>query len=373
MHLAFSNLAIGDHDCQGAPSEFGVIRNNGFMNSRVTLAHVAERAGVSLTAASLILNGRENTRLSEDTRRRVLEAAESMKYRPNLMARGLRMEKSATLGFVSDRVASTRYAGPMIRGALRAAREHDHTLFVTETEGDPEEQERVIEALLDRQVDALVLATVTGRITLPERQLPVPLVVLNGSPGPGEYLSVMPDEVAGARKAAQHLIGLGHRRVHILGTSDPRYWTLNVRRRIESLRAEFAQAGVEVVEVALDRPTWNIETGIDTATRAVREHGPVAAVVALNDALAAGAYEGLRQAGLRIPDDVSVVSFDDDDIVGFLRPTLTTVALPFELMGRRAVELALNASAVPAGEYFADMRLMHRHSTRRASESRHHG
>ena len=142
-------------------------RRNEPKSPRVTLADVAERARVSPTAASLILNGRENTRLSDDARRRVFAAAEALNYRPNLMARGLRTEKSATIGFVSDLIATTRYAGPMIRGALRAARERNYTLFVTETEGDLQEQDRAIEVLLDRQVDALILATVTGRIIMP--------------------------------------------------------------------------------------------------------------------------------------------------------------------------------------------------------------
>ncbi|MGN8132995.1 LacI family DNA-binding transcriptional regulator [Paenarthrobacter sp. 22069] len=340
------------------------------MSPRVTLADVAERARVSRTAASLILNGRENTRMSDDARRRVFDAAEELNYRPNLMARGLRMEKSATIGFVSDRIASTRYAGPMIRGALGAARERDHTLFVTETEGDLQEQARAIEALLDRQVDALILATVTGKIIMPGRHLPVPLVVLNGSAGPGEYVSVLPDEEAGGRQAAMHLIELGHRRVHILGTSESQYWTVPVRRRIGSLLSEFARAGVEVVQVSLDRPVWDFEAGLDTAGRAVAEHGPVTAVVALNDTLAAGAYQGFRQAGLRIPDDVSLVSFDDDEIVSVLRPELTTVALPFEAMGRRAVEIALGAHASIPAEYLEQMQLQRRHSTRSVSATR---
>ncbi|XAZ30124.1 LacI family DNA-binding transcriptional regulator [Paenarthrobacter ureafaciens] len=338
------------------------------MSPRITLADVAERARVSPTAASLILNGRD-TRLSADTRRRVFEAAEALNYRPNLMARSLRMEKSATIGFVSDRIASTRYAGPMILGALRAAREQDHTLFVTETEGDLHEQERAIEALLDRQVDALILATVTGKIMMPERQLPVPLVVLNGSAGPGEYLSVLPDEEGGGRQAADHLISLGHRRVHILGTSEPQYWTVPVRRRIESLLSTFSKAGVEVVQIPLDRPLWDFEAGLETATRAIAQHPPVGAVVALNDALAAGAYEAFRQAGLTIPDDVSIVSFDDDDIVSFLRPQLTSVALPFETMGRRAVQMALNAGSSRPGEHLEQMHLQNRHSTRSAPSS----
>lgn len=333
---------------------------------RVTLAHVAARAGVSPTAASLILNGKQNTGLSADTHKRVVEAASELNYRPNLMARGLRVERSATLGFVSDRIASSRYAGSMIRGALQTARSRDHTMFVTETDGDRGEQDRAIEALLDRQVDAIVLATVTGRVELPRQPLPVPLVLLNGTTGADEYAAVLPDEEGGARQAAQHLIGLGHRRVHVLGTSDPAHWTIPVRRRIESLHREFAEHGVDVVDVDLDEPVWDPDTGFDTATRAVRDHGPVTAVVALNDSLAAGAYEGFRAAGLDVPRDVSVVSFDDDEIVSFLRPRLTTVALPFEAMGRRAIELALGGAPEPR-EHLEPMTLRLRASTRPAS------
>lgn len=341
------------------------IEKNGSMSPRVTLADVAKRAAVSPTAASLILNGREGTRLSADAKQRVLDAAAELGYRPNLMARGLRMEKSATVGFVSDRIASTRYAGPMIRGALRMARELGHTMFVTETEGDIDEQQRAIDALLDRQVDALVVATVTGQLNLPTRTLPVRLVLLNGTISPTEHIAVLPDEAGGGAAAARHLIELGHTRVHILGTSNPEHWTIPVARRITSLMSEFESSGVEVIPVSLDRPIWDADSGIETMTRALEDHGPVRAVVALNDSMAAGAYHALSEAGLRIPHDVSVVSFDDDEIVSFLRPELTTVALPFEAMGRRAIELALSPEPVAAGEYLESMTLQHRHSTAR--------
>ncbi|MGQ4383756.1 LacI family DNA-binding transcriptional regulator [Streptomyces sp. SAS_270] len=336
------------------------------MSSRVTLSDVADRAGLSITAVSLILNGKTGTGLSDDARQRVFDAALELDYRPNLMARGLRTEKSATLGFVSDRVASTRYAGPMIRGALRAARERSHTMFVTETEGDPAEQNHAIEALLDRGVDALVLATVTGRIQLPEQRPGVPVVLLNGASPDGSHISVLPDETAGGRQAAEHLIGLGHRRVHLLGVpvhlDDPERVITQVHRRIHSLLNTFRDAGVDVVPVSYEREHWDADAGFDTASRALRDAAPVSAVVALNDAIAAGAYEAFRSAGLRVPEDVSVVSFDDDEIVSFLRPRLSTVALPFEAMGRRSVELALDGAA--SGEYLEAMHLRVRASTR---------
>lgn len=330
------------------------------------MSDVATRAGLSPTAASLILNGRAGTGLSEEAHRRVFAAAEELGYRPNLMARGLRTEKSSTIGFVSDRVASTRYAGPMIRGALRAARVRDHTVFVTETEGERAEQDRAVEALIDRQVDALVIATVTGRVDLPERRLAVPVVLLNGADPGNKHACVLPDEADGARQAAQHLLDAGHRRVHLLGVPPERTTvTVQVQRRVAGIVNTLRAGGAEVVPVELGDLDWNAETGYETARRALAKAAPVRAVIALNDAIAAGAYEAFREAELRIPHDVSVVSFDDDDIVTFLRPGLTTVALPFEGMGRRAVELVLDEAS--PGEYLEPMRLQVRHSTRSVS------
>jgi LacI family transcriptional regulator len=235
----------------------------------------------------------------------------------------------------------------------------DHTLFVTETEGDPVEQSRAIDALLDRGVDALVIASVTGRVDLPDKPLGVPVVLLNGVDRLNGYVTVLPDEVGGARQAAELLVGLGHRRVHVLGVpanlDDEDAVTIQVRRRVGTLVDVFDGAAVEVVPVPSEDVIWDVSAGYEAAMRAMEIDPDVRAVVALNDALAAGAYGAFHEAGRRIPDDVSIVSFDDDDVVSFLRPELTTVALPFEAMGRRAVELALSDAA--PGEYLEAMHL----------------
>jgi LacI family transcriptional regulator len=164
----------------------------------------------------------------------------------------------------------------------------------------------------------------------------------------GSHISVLPDETAGGWQAAEHLISLGHRKVHLFGVpthlDDPARVTAQVHRRIQSLAKTFRDAGIEAVSVPHEPECWDADAGFDTASRALRDAAPVRAVVALNDAIAAGAYEAFRSVGLRIPEDRSVVSFDDD-IVSFLRPRLSTVALSFEAMGRRAVELALDGAA----------------------------
>ncbi|MEK8107082.1 LacI family DNA-binding transcriptional regulator [Micromonospora sp. M12] len=136
--------------------------------NRATLADVARKAGLSKTAASMVLNGREGTRLSAEAHQRVFAAAEELGYRPNLAARSLRTRKTATIAFVSDIVATTRFAGDLIRGALDAARERDHVLLITETQGDATFEQYAIEAVLDRQVDGVIYAAMaTRRLTVP--------------------------------------------------------------------------------------------------------------------------------------------------------------------------------------------------------------
>ena len=131
---------------------------------RVTLADVAKAAGVSRTTASLVLSGRgRELRISHDVEQRVLKAAEELQYRPNIVSVGLRTGTTRTIGFVSDTVATSRLAGDMIKGALEAARERGFMLFIGETEGDAELERLLLQAMHDRQVDGLILASMFTR------------------------------------------------------------------------------------------------------------------------------------------------------------------------------------------------------------------
>src|SRR6476659_7992556 len=123
------------------------------MVKRVTLADVAERAGVSKTAVSLVLNDRPGSRLSDAVVERVRAAASELNYRPNHAARSLRVGKTQIVGFISDDVAITRYASAMIRGALDAALHYEHTVLIAETGSDPGRREQAVQAMLDRQPD----------------------------------------------------------------------------------------------------------------------------------------------------------------------------------------------------------------------------
>src|SRR4051794_34738623 len=152
-------------------------------------------------------------RLSSEVEARVKRAARETGYRPNVLSRGLRTGTTHTIGFVSDTVATTRFAGELIRGALESAREHDHLLFVGETEGDAELERQLIEAMHDRQVHGIVLASMsTRKLAVPKPLLESPAVLLNALPArPATIASVVPDETEAGRTAATVLLDAGHR------------------------------------------------------------------------------------------------------------------------------------------------------------------
>ncbi|WDZ83938.1 LacI family DNA-binding transcriptional regulator [Micromonospora cathayae] len=317
--------------------------------NRATLADVARLAGLSKTAASMVLNGREGSRLSPEAHRRVFEAAEELGYRPNVAARSLRTRKTATIAFVSDIVATTRFAGGLIRGALDAARERDHVLLIAETQGDEAFERYAIEAMLDRQVDGVVYAAMaTRRLAVPPALLGGPVVLLNAT-SPEPLPCVLPDDERAGRTVATALLQRGHHdRIALIGRHrlkerDPEV-SLAAQARLTGVRDTLSAAGTALFAEATCAD-WLPEHGYAAMRSLLARPTRPSAVICMNDRLAFGAYQALGEAGLRIPDDISVVSFDDDPIAAWLRPGLATAALPHEQMGRRAVEILLDGRA----------------------------
>ncbi|GAA3828764.1 LacI family DNA-binding transcriptional regulator [Sphaerisporangium flaviroseum] len=312
---------------------------------RVTLADVAKAAGVSPTTASLVLSGRgREMRISQEVESRVLKAADELQYRPNAVSVGLRTGTTSTIGFVSDTVATSRLAGDMIKGALEAARDRGVMLFIGETEGDPELERRLLQAMHDRQVDGIVLASMyTRTIKVPKEITASPAVLLNALPKqPSALPSILPDEIEAGRTAARVLLEAGHRDgIHLIGagprTRDVPGGGLAAVERLTGIREVLGEAGVKIAGGRLCAD-WQPEYGLD-ATRAILESGRPGALICFNDRLAFGAYQALGEHGLRVPDDVSVVSFDDHPLASWMRPKLTTVALPHYELGRKAVDV----------------------------------
>ncbi|MFM9616056.1 LacI family DNA-binding transcriptional regulator [Streptomyces niveiscabiei] len=318
---------------------------------RVTMTDVARRAGVSPTTASFVLAGRRDMRISGDAEDRVRRAARELGYRPNLTARGLRTSVTRTVALISDTIATTQFAGEVIHGALDAAGAREHVLFVAETEGDAQTETRLVEGMLDRQVDGFVYATTYSReVRLPAALRDARVVLLNCYERDARAPGVLPDEVNAGRDAARVLLDAGHRQgVHVIGgrhvtdATPDGVWA--GRERMRGIEEVLAGAGVRVEGVA--ECDWQPEDGHREVGRLLAAGTVPRALVCLNDRLSLGAYQALQEAGLRVPDDVSVVSFDDSDLAVWVRPGLTSVALPHYRLGRTAVELLLDGGAEP--------------------------
>ncbi len=307
---------------------------------RPTLRDVAQRAQVSPTTASFVLTGRDDMRISDDARHRVLRAAADLSYKPNLTARSLRTKVTRTIALVSDTIATGQYAGGMIDGSLSAALAHEHLLFVGESEGDAAVEARLIEDLLGRQVDGFVYASMfTRQVTVPRALTDHPLVLLNCTTRDARIPAVLPDEIGAGRAAAQVLLDRGHRDgVHVVGEPNPDVFA--ARERMAGIQETLSAAGTELAGV-LDCDWWP-EQAYEEVRRFLRRGRPPTALVCMNDRIAFGAYQALQEAGVGIPEEVSVVSFDDSELASWLRPQLTSVALPHHELGRRAVELLLS-------------------------------
>jgi LacI family transcriptional regulator len=312
---------------------------------RVTLADVAEVAGVSPSTASLVLSGRtRELRISRDVEQRVVQAAADLQYRPNIVSVGLRTGTTRTIGFVSDTVATSRLAGDMIKGALEAARERGVMLFIGETEGAADLERGLLQAMHDRQVDGIILAAMyTRTIKVPKGLTTGPSVLLNALPKqPSPLPSVLPDEVEAGRSAARVLLEAGHREdIHLIGTGPDTHnvpaGTVAAVERLVGIREVLDAAGAKVASGRICHD-WQPDYGL-AATRALLESERPRALICFNDRLAFGAFQALDDAGLKVPADVSVVSFDDHPIASWMRPKLTTVALPHYELGRKAVDV----------------------------------
>lgn len=317
---------------------------------RVGIRDVAREAGVSATTVSLVLNGRASDRIPEVTRARVRQSAEALGYAPNALARSLRTKQTHTIGLISDQIATTPYAVQMVEAAQDVARANGYLLFLVNTGSDPEIEREAIEALLARQVEGLIYACMWHQVIEPPSRLPAGSVFLDARPVGGGFPAVVPDDHGGAVAAVQELVDQDHRRIAYIDAGEapiPIASRLRYDGYLEVLRA----AGIE------PDPALRVEASITTAAGGLAAAGALldrpeperpTAIFCFNDRVAMGAYRAARHRGLQIPQDVSIIGYDDQQsIAAALDPPLTTVALPHYEMGRWAMEVMLGLREAP--------------------------
>lgn len=338
------------------------------MAKRPTLADVAALAGMSPTAVSLVLNERPGSRLSAEAVQRIKDAAAELNYRPNPAARSLRLGKTQAVGFLSDNVSVTRYASAMIRGLLDEADARNYTLLIAETGRSASRLSSALDTMLDRSPDGLVFGLERAReIDLPQLPPSLPVVIVNGTSG--DHVSVLPDESTSGYEVTRFLTDAGHRNIGLIGfdaglDADPRK-SATVGSRYAGIRRAVTEVGGDIV-AQFEASEWEPDVGFEAVRRFLRMGVPVTGLVCLNDRLAFGAYQALAAYGRRVPEDMSVVSFDNEQITPYLRPGLTTVEIPYLEMGRRAMELVLGAER-PSGRHLIPMPLRERGSVRPVS------
>ena len=317
----------------------------------VTLRDVAARAGVHPATASRALNPETRLLVREDTARRVVQAAEFLGYRPNPVARSLRTRRSNTIGVLIPDLNNPLFP-PIVRGIEDRLAAAGYVALLGNTDGDTERERIIFEQMRARHVDGLVLATahLNDPLLAESARAELPVVLMNRLAHDHSLPSVSVDNERGVRLAVGHLAGLGHKRIaHIAGPQEVSTGLARYRGFVAAMEAQGLPPDPELVVVA---KAFTVEEGLRCA-RLLLERGRGAAgcsaVVAANDMLALGCYAALDEAGLRCPEDLSVVGFNDMPFIDRLRPPLTTIRFPHYQVGSEAAQLLLERIAGHTG------------------------
>ena len=329
----------------------------------VTLVDLAREANVNVSTVSRALNGRAGVR--REIRERVLEAAGRLNYRPNLVARGLVTGKSNAIGlFVSD--IRNPFFAEIARGAEDAAYRANHDVVLCNSDLDPVKQMRYFFSLLDKRVGGIVMNSVAPLSRGERKQIASSntlVVLLSNAPREHSFSSVTCDNERGGYLAGAHLAGLGHTVVaHLTGAVH--------HANLEERWRGFVKAMQRVApgrKPVLLGGAHNSQGGFEMAQRLLKKHPEVTAIFAANDAIAFGAARALHAAGVRIPDDISLIGFDDTEQASIMHPPLTTISQPMYEIGKAGVEILIGQinrnDCVPEHRRF-DVRLVERESCR---------
>jgi LacI family transcriptional regulator len=311
---------------------------------RPNIRDVAALAGVSHQTVSRVINGHSN--VSEPTRGRVLDAIRQLAYVPSPMARGLTSNRTHSLGMVSAEI-SNHFFAEAVEGAEAETRKRGYYLMVASVEDESRDDERgYLHLMLARRVEGLIVARPTVPLSseqlLPAVTAHVPLVAIGSSELPG-FSIVDVDNVDGGRQATAFLVSQGHRRIATI--TGPRGWP-SAEARLDGYRLVLREAGIardtSLVETS---PDWRPEGGRVAAARLLDRGAPFTALFAQSDLTALGAIRELRARGLRVPEDVSVVGYDDIPVAEFVHPALTTVRQPTREVGALAAQIVLDRLA----------------------------
>lgn len=304
----------------------------------ITIHDIARAAEVGVGTVSRVLNNHPN--VSDRMRRHVLAVIEEVGYRPQFAARSIRTRRSKLFGMLADSVTTTPFAYDMLRGAQNRAREADRLLLVIDADGNSADRERAIDNFLERSVEGILYAALFHQeVDLPDSLEGVPTVLVNCYAPDRDLPSVVPDELRGGFDATSHLLEHGHRRVALITNDHLATGFPAVVGRLEGYRQALAAYEITFDPTLLRESSGSAASGYRNALDLLQQPEPPTALFCGNDRIAMGALEAIKELGMRVPHDVSLVGFDDQAYVAdALNPPLTTMALPHFAMGQWAVD-----------------------------------
>ncbi|MEN3186617.1 MAG: LacI family DNA-binding transcriptional regulator [Atribacterota bacterium] len=316
-------------------------KNQDRRNSRVTIRDVAKEAGVSQSTVSHFLN--HTASLSLETKQRIRDAIKKLHYRPHLVARNFKKRRTASLGLLVPDITNLFYA-ELSRGVADAAREKGYSVILYSTSYQGEMERGFVDLIEQGQVDGVVVSYSLIEESLWNRlfDCEVPLVLVDIYPFTSRCPSVVMDNEKGMEMAIDYLHGLGHTNIAYLG--EPPY-VLTLVKRQRSFLASMQKRGLSVREnwvlVGEETQLNRVEVGFSLGKLLLENRFLPTAVVASSDLVAIGAMKALLSAGMKIPEDISVVGFDDILLASYFHPSLTTIRQPKYEMGKMGVELLL--------------------------------
>lgn len=303
----------------------------------VTIRDVAQAAGVSITTVSHTING--TRRVSEELRARVLQAMAELNYRPNVLARGLRLGQTKTIGLIIPDNSNLFFA-EMARAIEDIGYQNGYSVILCNSDRKTDKQRRYIQTLVEKQVDGVIFIS-SGETTEDLQYLidnRIQLVVVDRDvPHVSTDIVLLDNELAGYQ-ATRYLVELGHRRIACI--SGPSELTPSAQR-VDGYRRALREAGLTVDPALVVAGDFQIESGEAGVARLLELEPRPSAVFVCNDMMAIGAIRGARYAGLRIPEELSICGFDDIALARAVYPALTTMAQPILEMARLATQLLM--------------------------------
>jgi LacI family transcriptional regulator len=317
-----------------------------------TIKDVAALAGVSFTTVSHVLN--DTRPVSADARRRVLAAVDEIGYLPSAVARSLRKSETKIIGVLVPNVQNPFFA-ELVCGVEECCRLAGYSVFLCNSDNDPKRQQQYMRTLLEKRVDGLLLSSAGDDEALARifKLASVPSVTVDRLVAGARADRVSVNNQQGAYKAVKHLIDLGHKRIACI--SGPAEFEV-ARERVEGWRQSLRDAGIEVDEALVTASDFSSPGGYEAARRLLRNQAdpanssPVTAIFASNDMMAIGALRAAAELGLKLPQQLSIVGFDDIELSRYVFPALTTVGCGVRQLGAEAGRVLIARIENPGAE-----------------------